>query len=92
MAARLFDSGLGGSGPRHQAAVRKQLDALDTAQDRPGLAAVALVLARDLDNPAAVPQHPALAHRLTGVLDLLAAGSRRPGRLSLIRSMTLDKP
>ena len=76
------------SGPgRVAAAVRAQLDALGPV-DRPGLVAVALVLAEDLDDQSAIPQHPAIAHRLTEVLEKLTRVAPRSARLSVVRSLT----
>jgi len=76
------------SGPgRVAAAVRAQLDALGPV-DRPGLVAIALVLAEDLDDQSAIPQHPAIAHRLTEVLEKLTRVAPRSARLSVVRSLT----
>jgi hypothetical protein len=60
------------------------------ADARPGLAAVALCLARLVDNPRAVNQHPAAARVLASLLDKLASASaqRRRGGLALVKSMT----
>ena len=71
------------------AAVRAQLVDLDAGVDRPALAAIAEVLARDLDDQSAVPQHPAIAHRLTEVLMALAKSSTRGRRrLAAVRGLT----
>ena len=62
---------------------------------RPGLAAMALCLARDvLDNPRAVSQHAAAAKVLARLLDELASVSARGrrGNLSLVKSMTTSSP
>lgn len=69
------------------AAVRAQIECLGGAE-RPGLAAVAVALARVLDNPTAVPQHPSAAHRLSEVLDRLGKSQPRRGRLSAVRGLT----
>ena len=69
-------------------AVRAQLAQTTAAQDRPGLAAIALVLAKGLDRDDAVPQHAALAHRLTMILTTLSKSSTRRGRLAAVRDMT----
>src|ERR1700757_5231637 len=53
-----------------QAGVTEELDALGSNL-RPGLAAVALAMARVLDNPRAISTHPAAAKALTSVLDKL---------------------
>jgi hypothetical protein len=49
------------------------------AEARPGLAAVALALARVMDDPKAVNQQPAAAKVLVTVLDQLGKGSVRRG-------------
>ena len=77
---------------RVAAAVAAQLAGSGCVAERPGLAAVAIRLAELLDNPDAVPQHPAAAHRLTEILGVLAKGSERRGRLSLVRSMSGSGP
>ena len=61
---------------------------------RPGLAAVALELARLMDNPRAVNQHAAAAKVLARLLDELASASARGrrGNLSLVKSMTMSPP
>jgi hypothetical protein len=60
------------------------------AQARPGLAQVALALARVLDNPKAVNQHAAAAQVLSALLDKLRAVSARSrrGGLAVVRTMT----
>lgn len=70
------------------AAVRAQLELLDASDDRPALAAIAVALAEVLDNPAAIPQHAAAAHRLVELLGSLSQGSGRRGRLASVRDMT----
>ena len=70
------------------AAVEAQLADLPAAQDRPGLAAIAVRLAEVLDRPDAVPQHAAAAHRLVEVLSTLTASSIRRTRLTAVRSLT----
>jgi hypothetical protein len=72
------------------AAVQAQLDGLPAAQDRPGLAAIAVRLAEVLDNQTAIPQHAAAAHRLVEILGTLSKSSIRRTRLSAVRSMTRD--
>ncbi len=76
-----------GPGPVARA-VADELAGAPGAGQRPGLVAVALVLAADLDNPDALPQHPAIAHRLTEVLDRLAKTAARRPKLSAVRDMT----
>ena len=70
------------------AAVQAQLDDLGTAEHRPGLAAIAVKLAELLDNPLALPQHPAAAGRLVELLVKLTREQRRGGRLAAVRDMT----
>ena len=70
------------------AAVEAEIEEL--IESRPGLAQVALAMARILDNPRAVASQPAAAKVLSGLLDKLAtasAGGQR-GRFSVIKSMT----
>ncbi len=69
-------------------AVRTQLEHLPSAQERPGVFAVALQLAAVLDNQTAIPQHASTARVLTDIITSLSRQSRRPGRLSAVRSMT----
>jgi hypothetical protein len=60
------------------------------AESRPGLAQIALALARIMDNPKAVNQQPAAAKVLAVMLDKLRSASaygRRRG-LALVRTMT----
>jgi hypothetical protein len=60
------------------------------AEARPGLAQMALALARVMDNPRAVNQKPAAAKALTSLLDKLhqAGAPGRRGHLSVVRTMT----
>jgi hypothetical protein len=57
---------------------------------RPGLVAIALAMARILDNPKAVNQQPAAAKVLASLLDKLcqSAARGRRGHLALVRTMT----
>lgn len=61
------------------------------ADARPGLAAVALAMARLLDDPAARNQAPAAAKTLVSVLDALGkvAAPRRRSHLAMVREMTV---
>lgn len=70
------------------AAVAAQVENMAGAEERPGLVAIALALAAILDNPNAIPQHAAAAHRLMEVLTTLSKSSTRRGRLSMVRGMT----
>jgi hypothetical protein len=57
---------------------------------RPGLAQVALAMARLLDNPRAVSSQPAAAKVLTSLLDKLRSASapNHRGRLRVVRAMS----
>jgi hypothetical protein len=68
--------------------VRAELDGLALAEQRPALVAIAYALARVLDDPAAIPQHPTAAHRLAETLDKLSKGSRGRTRLASVQQMT----
>lgn len=69
-------------------AVQRQVDELGAAESRPGASAIALKLAELLDNPLALPQHPAAAGRLVELLGQLAKDRPRRGRLTAVRDMT----
>jgi hypothetical protein len=69
-------------------AVRAQLEHLPSAQERPGLYAIALRLAQLLDNPTAVPQYASTARVLTDLIATLSKHSARRTRLSAVRNMT----
>lgn len=73
-----------------QAAVLRELDLLDdAARDRPGQVATALAMARIMDSPLAIPQHPAAAGKLLEVLESLGrVGRKRKGKLAAVREMT----
>lgn len=78
-----------------ESAVSEEIAAMGT-QTRPGLAAVALALARVLDNPKAVSTQPAAARVLITTLDRLHSSLTQPrGRLATVRALTgevLGKP
>ena len=61
-----------------------------SAEARPGLAQIALALARVMDNPKAVNQQRAAAKVLISLLDKLhqAGATARRGHLAVVRSMT----
>ena len=66
-----------------------ELHSLNAGTDRPGMAQIALALARILDNPKAVGSQPAAANVLAVLLDKLrsaSAGGRR-GRLAVVRNV-----
>jgi hypothetical protein len=60
------------------------------ADARPGLAQVALALARILDNPKAVSSQPAAAKVLAALLEKLRSefARGRRGKLALVRQMS----
>lgn len=72
-----------------EADVKAELDKLAASVDRTGVAAVAVSMARILDNPVAIAQHPAAAARLMESLDKLRKGGRRArGKLAAVKDMT----
>ena len=73
-----------------EAAVQAELHASSAGTDRPGIAQIALALARILDTPKAVASQAAAAKVLVGLLDKLRTGSAdgRRGQLAMVRSMT----
>lgn len=71
-----------------EAAVMAEIAGLSTAEQRPGLVAVALAHARVLDDPLAISQHASNGHRLAEALDKLRKGAdARTGRLASVRSI-----
>jgi hypothetical protein len=71
------------------AAVDKELDQLTSTESRPGLAATARALARLLDNPLAMAQHPSAAGKLMEILaELGKTGRNRKGKLAAVIEMT----
>lgn len=74
---------------RVEAGVLAEIEGLSTAASRQGLVEVAISLARVLDKPLAISQHPAAAHRLSETLDKLRQGAdQKAGKLATVRSMT----
>ncbi|VBA60293.1 hypothetical protein [Mycobacterium attenuatum] len=69
-------------------AVQAEIDASPIAGQRPGLAAIALAMARILDNPHAIPQQPAAAARLVELLGKLSKGTQPRARLAAVQKMT----
>jgi hypothetical protein len=70
-----------------EAAVESKLAGLAAAQERPGLAALAVALPKLMDGPA-VATKPAAAQRLMELLGTLAKGSsRRRRKLQVVREM-----
>lgn len=82
--------------PTVEAAVRAELATLTTATTRPGLAAAALTLARDLDDRTAVPQHPSAAGRLHAILTELRGttqtGNSAPGKRGRLAALQTWHP
>jgi hypothetical protein len=77
---------------RVEAAVVVELAGLEQAEARPGLAQLALALARDVDNPKALNQHAAASAKLADLLDKLRKGGDvRRSRLASVRAMTSAK-
>jgi hypothetical protein len=75
------------AGPVEQA-VESELAGLAQARERPGLAQVALALARLMDGPA-VTSKPAAAKQLTEILGTLSKGSsQRRQKLAVVKQMT----
>ena len=68
--------------------VLAELDGIAAADARPGLKQTALALARVLDNPLTVAQHPSAAHRLGEILTTLRKGAEKKGRLAAVREMS----
>jgi hypothetical protein len=74
---------------RVESGVLAEIDGLSTAASRQGLVEIAIALARVLDSPLAIAQHPSAAHRLSETLDKIRKGSdTRQGKLASVRSMT----
>jgi hypothetical protein len=74
---------------RVEAAVMAEIGSLSTTDSRPGLVEVAIALAKVLDSPLAIAQHPSAAHRLSEALDKLRKGAdSRAGKLAAVRQMT----
>lgn len=76
-----------GLGP-NEAGVVAELEGLPSLETRPGLVQAAYTLARVLDSPLAIAQHPQAAGRLADILDKLRKGAERKGRLATVRAMT----
>lgn len=72
--------------------VQSEIEGLAQTEARPGLAQVALELARVMDNPRALNQKAAASKALGEVLDKLRKGAdERRSRLASVRSMTGSK-
>jgi hypothetical protein len=71
-----------------ESAVESELAGLAAAQERPGLAQLALALARLMNGPA-VTSKPAAAKQLTEILGTLAkGGAQRRRKLAVVKQMT----
>ncbi|MCV7208398.1 hypothetical protein H7J75_06980 [Mycolicibacterium canariasense] len=69
--------------------MRTQLAGLSTVEARPGEAEIAYALARLLDNPRAIGQHPQASARLSEMVDKLRKGAdKKTGKLASVRRMT----
>jgi hypothetical protein len=76
-----------------EATAQQEIGSLAQVQTRPGLVAIALAMARILDNPRARSAQPAAAKVLVAVLDALHKGStQRRCNLALVKSMTKNSP
>ena len=70
-----------------------EIGSLSTTGSRQGLVEIAIALARVLDSPLAIAQHPSAAHRLSETLDKLRKGAdSKTGKLAAVRQMTRTKP
>lgn len=73
----------------NEAGVRAQVATLSTAESRPALVAMAITLARSLDNPLNVSQWNQNSKNLRETLADLAAGADvKAGRLAGVRSLS----
>lgn len=80
-----------GPGPV-EVGVQLEIEGLAQTEARPGLAQMALELARVMDNPRAINQKAAASKALGEVLDKLRKGAdERRSRLASVRSMTGSK-
>jgi hypothetical protein len=74
---------------RVESGVMAEIGDLSTAASRQGLVEIAIALARVLDSPLAIAQHPSAAHRLSETLDKIRKGAdARKSKLASVRQMT----
>lgn len=74
---------------RVESGVMAEIGELSTAASRQGLVEIAIALARVLDSPLAIAQHPSAAHRLSETLDKIRKGAdARKSKLASVRQMT----
>jgi hypothetical protein len=72
-----------------EAAVQRELDLLSGAEQRPGLCAGILAMARILDNPKLATTQPSAARQLNnGLQRLRDASVSRGGKLAVVASMS----
>jgi hypothetical protein len=75
----------------NESGVRAEIESLSTAQSRPALVAMAITLAKSLDNPLNVSQWNQNSKNLRETLtDLRKGADAKQGRLASVR--TLAKP
>ena len=69
-------------------AVAREIEGLAGVDTKPGLVAAAMAMARLLDNPVAIAQHPTAVARLMDVMtDLRKGGKKDRGKLAAARDM-----
>ena len=74
---------------RVEAGVLAEIGELSTSASRQGLVEIAIALAKVLDSPLAIAQHPSAAHRLSETLDKIRKGAEpRRSKLAAVRQMT----
>lgn len=77
---------------RVEAAVQAEIEHLQQTIDRPGLAAMALTLAKLMDDPAQKGKWPDASAKLEGLLDKLRKGAdSKKSKLASVRAMTSVK-
>ena len=75
--------------PVVESAIRREIDGLAGIEDKAGHVAMALNLARTLDRPVAVAQHPSATARLMELMAFLRkGGSKKRGKLAAVKDMT----
>jgi hypothetical protein len=76
---------------RVESGVLAEIEGLSTSASRQGLVEIAMALARVLDSPLAIAQHPSAAHRLSETLDKIRKGSEMgKSKLAAVRSMSRE--
>ena len=79
-------------GESAEAAVTEELSMLPLSAKQPASVAIALAMARILDNPSAVPQHPQAGARLMEVMrDLRQEVESGKSKLSTLRAAREDR-